>query len=236
MTRIVAVAASTLALLLPARSFATTLNFPEYGSSQLVPLNHLQTSGLTISFLPGQGYYNGTIGTDGHSVFPQDLVLTGPTTGMPTLSFSDPSNTLDLDVVLLSLMPMVDPSLSIDGGPAYTISFSSGEHYNGATARQPGGLYPEEQFSYSGAATSNESLSFFYGRSASHNSVGTPGFNYLTFDRGDSTSTPEGRTLCMVGAGLIVLSMVIRQSTKRHRHPSEDRHGLRRRVRLVRQE
>jgi hypothetical protein len=236
MTRTVAVAASALALLMPARSFATTLTFNEFGSSQLVSANNLQTSGITISFTPGQAYYNGLIGSDGHSVFAVDPVLTGPTTGILTVSFGAPTNTLAFDIVLQSIMPIGDSSSSPDGGPAYIVNLSSGANYSEATSPQPGGLYSEGQFRYSGPAISGASLSFYYGQDPSDNTVGAFALDNLTFDSGESTSTPEGGTLCMVGAGLVVLSLLIRQSTKqsRHRHSPEYHHSFHRRIRLVR--
>jgi hypothetical protein len=86
--------------MLPARSFATTLYFDEFGTSSPLSVDGLRVFGVTFGFSLGTADYNGHIGTSGSAVLVSDPLLAGPTTGTLTLAFDTPTPLLQFDLVL----------------------------------------------------------------------------------------------------------------------------------------
>jgi hypothetical protein len=170
--------------------------------------------GLTFGFLPGVALYNGAVGTEGNAVFSDDPLLTGPASGLLTLTFDVPTTLLQFDVVLQSIVPIGDSSDSPDSGPAYTVSLSTGSVFNEAAAPQPNGLYSEDQFSYQGAPITSATVSFFDGQDTSGNTVGAFGLDNLTFN------TAEPGTMFLIGLGCVVMGLA---GNRRRRHSLKTR-------------
>lgn len=227
-----------LALLTPVSSFGTTLSFDEFGTTSPIEGNKFQVFGVTLGLSPDSALYNGMIGSDGNAVWAQDPLLTGPTSDILTLTFAIPTEDLAFDIVLQSIVPIGNSKLSPDGGPAYTVTLSTGGVFNEGTAPQPAGVYSEGQFLYRGPAITAASIGFFQGQDDCGGIVQAFGLDNLTYDTAVTSEAPEPGTLCLIGLGLVALALTMRRSReaviRRRNHVSE--RGVRRRVRLVRQE
>ena len=127
-----------LVLLLAAQgaSWATTLTFNEFGPAPLINVNGFHTQGVTFSFAPGQASYNQSIGTAGNALLSVDPVLSGPTSGVLTLTFDYSSTLLQFDILLLSIATIGDSSQDLNGGPAYTVLLSNGLSFQGGRPRR----------------------------------------------------------------------------------------------------
>ena len=90
----------------------------------------------------------------GFAVLVTDPLLSGPTTGTLTMAFASATSRLSFNLVLLSLD-------TID--PAYTVTLSDGSVIVGSSAPQPGGLFSEGTFLYSGAPITGAAITFFNG-------------------------------------------------------------------------
>src|SRR5882762_8729476 len=90
-------------LLFPADSFASVLNFDEFGTSSLLNADTLSVAGVTFHFSAGTAYYDGHTLAAGFAVLVTDPLLSGPTTGTLTMDFASPTSLLSFDLVLLSL-------------------------------------------------------------------------------------------------------------------------------------
>ena len=141
-------------LLFPADSFASVLTFDEFGTSSLLNTDTLSVSGVTFHFSSGTSYYDGQIEVPMFVVLVTDPLLTGPTTGMLTMDFASPTSLLSFDLVLNS-MDTIDP--------AYTVVLSDGSVIVGSTTPQPGGLFSEGTFLYTGAPITGAAVTFFNG-------------------------------------------------------------------------
>ena len=190
-------------------SFATTIHFDEFGSAPLIDANGLSTQGVTFGFAPGQAVYNNTVGTAGNVLLSMDPVLSGPTTGILTLTFQDATPLLQFDILLLSLAPIDDSMMGLNGGPAYTVLLSNAmgfqTSFSGSTVPLLGGGYSEGQFSYSGTAINTATITFFHGVDANDMPVTQFGVDNLTF------VTPEPASFLGLGAGLLVIGVIKRR-------------------------
>ena len=188
-----------LLLMFSACSFATTLSFAEFGTSPLLNVNGMHVFGVTFQFSPGEADYNGQIGTAGTAVLVSDPLLTGPTTGTLTLTFDDPTPLLQFDLVLLSLDTLSDTL------PAYTVALSSGQVINGSTTPQPGGLYSEGIFLYTGAPITGAAITFFNGFDSFGGQVAAFGLDNLTYE---TSAIPEPATQTLLASALLALGVI----------------------------
>lgn len=185
-------------LLFPECSSASVLHFDEFGTFSLLNANTLSVSGVTFHFSPGTAYYNGNIGAA--EVLVSDPLLTGPTTGMLTLDFDNPTPLLQFDVVLAS----VD---TIDS--AFTVVLSDGSVLVGSTTPQPGGFFSEGSFLYTGAPITSAAITFFNGTDSFSADVTDFGLDNLAFE------TPEPSTPLLLGGALMVLGLIGRRKILR---------------------
>jgi hypothetical protein len=187
---------------------AATIHFDEFGTAPLVNANGVHIDGVLIGFSPGTAYYNQTIGTSGNAVFSIDPMLSGPTTETLTFSFGQNMSGLSFDVLLESIFPLDDSAFGWNGGPAYSVLLSNGQHFDGATEPQPDGFYSEGQFSYEGAAFNGAVVTFFSGTDAGGAPVIAFGVDNLTYQ------APEPATLLFLGAGLVALGLQRRRRSR----------------------
>ena len=196
----------TLLLLATSSSWGNTIRFSELGTTTSpIDVNGVYFDGVQFVFDPGQGIFNQEVGTAGTAALAVDPVLAGPTTGILTFLFDQPTEFLSFDILLLSISPIDDSDLGFNGGPAYTVLLSDGSSLALATAPQPSGLYSEGHFVYSGSPIDSASISFFQG----FDSYGMPvmefGLDNLSF------GTPEPATFVLLGAGLLLMSRLKRR-------------------------
>ena len=193
-----------LVLLLAAQgaSWATTLTFNEFGPAPLINVNGFHTQGVTFSFAPGQASYNQSIGTAGNALLSVDPVLSGPTSGVLTLTFDYSSTLLQFDILLLSISTIDDHG---PNGPAYSVLLSNGLSFDGGTTPQLSNGYSEGAFAYSGAPFSVATISFFSGTDVSGLDVTDFGVDNLTY------VTPEPASFFGLGGGLLALGMIKRR-------------------------
>ena len=182
-----------LLLMLPVCSFAGTLHFDEFGTSPLLSVDGMHVFGVTFHFSPGSADYNGQIGTSGLAVLVSDPLLTGPTTGTLTLTFDDPTPLLQFDLALSSLDTI---------SQGYTVVLFSGAVLNGSTTPQPGGLYSEGTFLYTGVPVTGASITFFNGLDSLGGDVSAFGLDNLTYQ------TPEPGTPLLLAGALLALGVI----------------------------
>ena len=196
-----------LVLLLAAQgaSWATTLTFNEFGATPLINVNGFHTQGLTFSFAPGQASYNQSIGTAGNALLSVDPVLSGPTSGVLTLTFDYSSTLLQFDILLLSISTIDDSAVGPNGGPAYSVGLNNGSSFAGGTTPQLSNGYSEGAFAYSGAPFTVATISFFSGTDVSGLDVTDFGVDNLTY------VTPEPASFFGLGGGLLALGMIKRR-------------------------
>jgi hypothetical protein len=203
-------------------SGTVTLDFAEFGTSPLLDANGIHTQGVTFGFNTGQAFYNQTIGTAGNTVLSVDPVLSGPTSGVLSLTFDAATPLLQFDVLLQSISTIDDSDEGFNGGPAYTVLLSNGLSFDQGTEPQISGGYSEGVFSYSGAPITSAAISFFNGFDASGLPVNEFGLDNLTFAAGSSTLTgsgaPEPASFFTLSAGLLALGLFARR-------PAGGRHG-----------
>jgi hypothetical protein len=180
-------------LLFPAASSANTLYFDEFGTSSLLNADSVSVSGVTFHFSSGLAYYNGQIGLGGLAVLVSDPLLTGPTTGLLTLDFASPTSLLKFDLALLS-------TDTID--PAYTVILSDGTVLTGSTTPQPGGVFSEGTFVYTGAPITGAAIAFFNGTDSLGENVTDFGLDNLTFE------APEPSTQLLFAGALLALGVM----------------------------
>jgi hypothetical protein len=180
-------------LLFPADSFASVLSFDEFGTSSLLNANTVSVSGVTFHFNAGTAYYDGQIGVAGFAVLVTDPLLSGPTTGTLTMDFASATSRLSFNLVLLSLD-------TID--PAYTVTLSDGSVIVGSSAPQPGGLFSEGTFLYSGAPITGAAITFFNGTDSLGGNVTDFGLDNLAFD------APEPSTQLLLAGALLALGVI----------------------------
>jgi hypothetical protein len=210
-----------LLLCAPSASRAVTISFAEFGTSTLIDANGIQIQGVTFGFNAGQATYNQTVGTAGNAVLSVDPVLSGPTSGVLNLTFNAPTPLLQFDVLLQSISTIDDSNLGFNGGPAYTVILSNGLSFDEGTAPQISGGYSEGAFSYSGAAITGATISFFNGLDASGLPVSQFGFDNLTFSAvkdngsgivtGGAFGTPEPASFLSLSGGLLALCVIKRR-------------------------
>ena len=186
-------------------SWAVTINFAEFGTTPLLDANGVHIQGVTFGFAPGQAIYNQTIGTAGNAVLLVDPVLSGPTSGVLSLTFDAPTPLLQFDVLLQSISTIDDSNTGFNGGPAYTVTLSNGLSFDEGTTPQISGGYSEGIFSYSGSSITSATVSFFNGFDASGLPVNAFGLDNLTFTGLSSTSAPEPASILSLSAGLLAL-------------------------------
>jgi len=186
---------------------AAVIGFAEFGTTAAIDGNGIHIQGVLFGFAAGQTQFNQTVGTAGNAVLSIDPVLSGPTTGVLTLSFDIPTSLLQFDILLQSIFPIDSSDQGFNGGPAYTVLLSNGISLAGATAPQGNGFYSEGEFLYSGDPISNASISFFNGLDAGGMSVSAFGLDNLTFD------APEPPSFFGFGAGLLGLGLLKRRSS-----------------------
>jgi hypothetical protein len=180
-------------LLFPADSFASVLNFDEFGTSTLLNADSMSVSGVTFHFNSGTAYYDGQIGDPMFAVLVTDPLLTGPTTGTLTMDFASPTSLLSFDVALNSLN-------TID--LAYTVVLSDGSVIVGSTTPQPGGLFSEGTFLYTGAPITGAWVTFFNGIDSTSGNVTDFGLDNLAFD------APEPSTQLLLAGALLALGVI----------------------------
>ncbi len=180
-------------LLFPADSFASALNFDEFGTASPLDVDALSVSGVTFHFSLGTAYYNGQLGIGGFAVLVTDPLLTGPTTGTLAMDFDNPTSLLKFNLLLLS-------ADTID--PAYTVVLSDGTVIAGSTTPQPGGIFSEGTFLYSGAPITGASVTFFNGTDSLGGNVTDFGVDNLTFD------APEPSTQLLLAGALLALGVI----------------------------
>jgi hypothetical protein len=197
------------ALLLAApASFATTLTFDEFGAAPLINVDTFHTQGVTFSFTPGLAFYNMPVGTSGNALLSVDPVLSGPTSGVLTLTFADASTLLQFDILLQSISTIDDSDQGFNGGPAYTVLLSNGLTFNGGTTPQIIDGYSEGSFSYSGASFTIATISFFNGSDVSGLPVTDFGMDNLTF------ASPEPASFFGLAGGLLALGIIRRRQRR----------------------
>ena len=194
-------------LLAPGASWATKINFAEFGIAPPIDVNGFHTQGVTFGFAPGSATYNEWIGTDGNALLSVDPVLSGSTNGTLTLTFDNPTPLLAFDILLLSISPIDDSNQGPNGGPAYTVLLSNGVSFNGSTT--PLVTYSEGEFSYSGAPINGATITFFNGVDAFGLPVSQFGFDNLTF------VSPEPASFFGLAGGLLTLGFIKRGFIKR---------------------
>jgi len=180
-------------LLFPADSFASVLNFDEFGTSTLLNADSMSVSGVTFHFNSGTAYYDGQIGDPMFAVLVTDPLLTGPTTGTLTMDFASPTSLLSFDVALNSLN-------TID--LAYTVVLSDGSVIVGSTTPQPGGLFSEGTFLYTGAPITGAWVTFFNGIDSTSGNVTDFGLDNLAFD------APEPSSQLLLAGALLALGVI----------------------------
>jgi hypothetical protein len=188
---------SLLMMLLPARSFARTLYFDEFGTPPLISVDGLHVFGVTFNFSPGSADYNGQIGTSGLTALVSDPLLTGPTTGTLTLTFDTPTPLLQFDLALSSA-----DSIS----SAYTVTLFSGDVFNGSTTPQPLGVYSEGEFVYTGAPIGGATITFYNGQDSLGGDVAAFGLDNLSYQE-----SVEPATLFSLGPALLALGAIGRR-------------------------
>jgi hypothetical protein len=191
-----------LLFLAASSSWAGTVQFSELGTSSLFDVNGLHINGVQFAFAPGQAIFNQQIGTAGTSVLSVDPVLSGPTTGILSFQFDQPTQFLSFDILLLSIATIDDSNLGVNGGPAYTVLLSNGTTLDRGTAPQPGGVYSEDHFFYTGSPIDGATVSFFNGADSFGTTVSQFGLDNLTF------GTPEPATFALLGAGLLLMGQL----------------------------
>ena len=194
-----------LSLAVPS-SWATMIRFSELGSSSAIDVDGVHLDGVRFAFGPGQGTFNQEIGTTGTAVLAVDPVLEGPTTGILTLHFDTPTQYLGFDLMLLSIATIDDSSAGLNGGPAYTVLLSNGVTVNRGATPQPGGLYAEDHFSYSGNPITSATISFFNGYDAYSMQVAEFGLDNLSFGENSGLDAPEPLPFILIGAGLLLMT------------------------------
>ena len=139
-------------LLLGAQSttWSETIQFNELGAAP-VNVNGVHLKGVLFSFSSNSALLNDVVGTAGNAVLSIDPVLSGPTNGTLTLIFDWPTSLLRFDILLQSIFAIDDSNQSVNGGPAYTVLLSNGSNFDNGTMPQPGGVYSEGEFVYSGS-------------------------------------------------------------------------------------
>ena len=170
-----------------------SLSFDEFGTSSLLNADAVSVSGVTFHFNAGTAYYNGQIGVAGFAVLVSDPLLSGPTTGTLTMDFDSPTSLLSFDLALLSLD-------TID--PAYTVTLSDGSVIVGSTTPQPGGLFSEGTFLYTGAPITGAAITFFNGTDSMGGNVTDFGLDNLTFE------APEPSTQLLFAGALLALGVI----------------------------
>jgi hypothetical protein len=180
-------------LLFPAESFASVLNFDEFGTSSLLNADSMSVSGVTFHFNSGTAYYDGQIADPMFVVLVTDPLLTGPTTGTLTMDFASPTSLLSFNVALISLD-------TID--QAYTVVLSDGSVIVGSTTPQPGGFFSEGTFLYTGAPITGAAITFFNGTDSIGGNVTDFGLDNLAFD------APEPSTQLLLAGALLALGVI----------------------------
>jgi hypothetical protein len=188
-------------------SWSVTLGFAEFGTGSAIDANGIHINGVLLGFATNEAVYNQMVGTAGTAVLSIDPVLSGPTTGILTLTFDNPTPLLKFDILLQSIFPIDDSDQGFNGGPAYTVLLSNGSSISGSTAPQPGGLYSEGEFLYSGAPINSASISFFNGVDGGGMPVTAFGLDNLTF------VAPEPASFLGLGGGLLAISLLKRRRT-----------------------
>jgi hypothetical protein len=129
------------------------------------------------------------------------------------MTFDVPTPFLQFDILLASIFTLDDSDQGFNGGPAYTVLLSNGSSIPGGTAPQPGGLYSEGEFSYTGAPIDSASISFFSGIDAGGMQVTAFGLDNLTFS--EASAAPEPASFLGLGGGLLAISLLKRRRTAR---------------------
>ena len=212
MNRLSIVLLTLLVLLYPLVSAASTLTFDELGTDTPVAVINLHIQGVTLD--DPNAVYNGMIGTAGTCILSDDPLMTGPTPGPLTIVFDSPTPLLEFDVVLQSVVPIGDSPTEDDGGPAFTVSLSNGLVLNESTQPQLGGIYSEGAFSYAGSPISGATVSFFSGEDSTGNTVEAFGLDNLTYETASEQTqqtTPEPKTLFLLGLGCVSMVLVWRK-------------------------
>ena len=192
-------------LLAQSSSWATTIQFAELGTAPLTDANGVYIQGVHFRFASGQAFFNEGIGTVGTAVLSIDPVLAGPTAGILTLTFDQPTPWLQFNILLESIFTIDDSNQGPNGGPAYTVLLSNGLNLAGGTTPQPNGVYSEGTFLYSGTPIDSASITFFHGHDTSGMTVSTFGVDNLTF------GTPEPASFVGLGTGLILIGAIRRR-------------------------
>ena len=191
-------------------SWASILTFGEFGTSPPIDVNGFHIQGVTFGFSPGRAFYNQTVGTSGNALLSVDPVLSGPTSGILTLTFDYATPLLAFDILLLSISTIDDSDQGLNGGPAYTVLLSNGLSFSRGTTPQPNGFYSEGEFVYSGAPIDWATISFFSGLDASGMPVSEFGLDNLTF------LAPEPASFFGLAGGLLALGMIKRRQPGRN--------------------
>ena len=86
--------------------------------------------------------------------------------------------------------------------PAYTVVLSDGSVFVGSTTPQPGGLFSEGTFLYSGAPITGAAVTFFNGADSIGGNVTDFGLDNLAFD------APEPSTQLLLAGALLALGVI----------------------------
>jgi hypothetical protein len=183
-------------------SRAATIHFDELGVASPIVANGVYLDGVHIGFSADQAIFNQMVGTDGNAVLSVDPVLSGSTSGTLSLDFDFPVTLLRFDILLQSISTIDDSAEGSNGGPAYRVLLSNGLVLQGGTAPQPGGLYSEGQFEYSGDPIRAAQISFFSGIDSGGMPVGAFGLDNLTVG---TSNAPEPKTTLALLLGLALL-------------------------------